>query len=305
VTRTLTIATRGSMLALWQANHVKAAIQAHTAELAVELLVLKTQGDKILDVPLSQVGGKGLFVKEIEAALLDGRAQLAVHSMKDVPTVLAPGLIMAAVSAREDARDALVGHTLHSLPQGAHVGTSSLRRLCQLKATRPDLRMSSLRGNVDSRLRKLDERGFDAIVLATAGLTRLGHAGRIGERLSIDVCLPAIGQGALGLETRIDDHVTRALVHATLQDEPTARCVTAERALLARLDGGCQAPIAGHAILEGEILVLRGLVGEADGSRMLKATARGPKQEAERIGVELADKLIARGAGDILARARG
>ncbi len=300
---TLVVATRGSALALWQANHVKAKLEADDPELRVTLLVLKTKGDKILDVPLAQVGGKGLFVKEIEEALLRKDAQLAVHSMKDVPAELESGLILAAVSAREDAHDVLISkgnQRLAELPQGAHVGTSSLRRVCQLRAVRPDLRISALRGNVDTRLRKLDEGEYDAIVLAAAGLLRLGHGDRISERLPFDISLPAIGQGALGLETRADDPDAIARVRRVLHDEVTAACVTAERAFLARLHGGCQTPIAAHARLAEGVLQMEGLVGATDGSTILRLTTAGPPAAAASLGRALADEMLAKGAAKVL-----
>jgi hydroxymethylbilane synthase len=301
---TLVVATRGSALAMWQANHVKAKLEADDPELRVTLLVLKTKGDKILDVPLAKVGGKGLFVKEIEEALLRKDAQLAVHSMKDVPAELEPGLVLAAISAREDAHDVLVSRNnlkLAELPQGAHVGTSSLRRVCQLHARRPDLRISALRGNVDTRLRKLDEGDYDAIVLAAAGLNRLGHGQRISERLPYDVSLPAIGQGALGLETRADDPDTMARVRRVLHDETTAACVTAERAFLARLHGGCQTPITAHAALVQGTLQMDGLVGATDGSTLLRASISGPPSAAPSLGKALADELLGKGAAELLA----
>jgi hydroxymethylbilane synthase len=300
----LVVATRGSALALWQANHVKARLEAAEPGLVVELLVLKTKGDKILDVPLAQVGGKGLFVKEIEEALLDKRAELAVHSMKDVPTELAPGLVLAATSKREDPRDVLVsraGGGLDALPKGAHVGTSSLRRVCQLRARRPDLQISALRGNVDTRLRKLDAGEYDAIVLAAAGLIRLGHGARITERLDPSVSLPAIGQGALGLETRADDAATIARVRKVLHDEATAACVGAERSFLARLGGGCQTPIACHATLSGGKLVVDGLVGAVDGSKQWRDTIEGAPGDHASLGKTLAERLLDRGAGAVLA----
>jgi hydroxymethylbilane synthase len=302
--RKLVIATRGSALALWQANHVKSRLEADDPGLAVELLVLKTKGDKILDVPLAQVGGKGLFVKEIEEALLRHEAHLAVHSMKDVPTALEPGLVLCAVSAREEPYDVLVsrdGRGLAALPQGAKVGTSSLRRMCQLRARRPDLQIEALRGNVDTRLRKLDEGLYDAIVLAAAGLVRLGFGARISERLMPDVSLPAIGQGALGLETRADDADTIARVRRVLHDEGAAACVTAERAFLARLEGGCQTPIAAHAHLAGGALHLEGLVGAVDGSQMIRDRASGAPADAARLGTQLAEHLLGRGAAALLA----
>ena len=301
---TLVVATRGSALALWQANHVKALLEADDPELRVTLLVLKTKGDKILDVPLAQVGGKGLFVKEIEEALLRKDAQLAVHSMKDVPAELEAGLVLAAISAREDAHDVLVSKgdlKLAELPQGAHVGTSSLRRVCQLRARRPDLRISALRGNVDTRLRKLDEGEYDAIVLAAAGLIRLGHGARISERLPFDESLPAIGQGALGLETRGDDPDTMARVRRVLHDETTAACVIAERAFLARLHGGCQTPIAAHGTLVQGVLQMQGLVGATDGSQILRASTAGPPSSAASLGKALADQMLAQGAASLLA----
>jgi hydroxymethylbilane synthase len=300
---TLVVATRGSALAMWQANHVKAKLEADDPELRVTLLVLKTKGDKILDVPLAQVGGKGLFVKEIEEALLRKDAQLAVHSMKDVPAELEPGLVLAAVSAREDAHDVLVSKgnlRLAGLPQGAHVGTSSLRRVCQLKAKRPDLRISALRGNVDTRLRKLDEGEYDAIVLAAAGLIRLGHGDRISERIPFDVSLPAIGQGALGLETRADDPDTIARIRRVLHDETTAACVLAERAFLARLHGGCQTPIAAHGTLVRGTLQLEGLVGATDGSTILRSSTVGPPSAATSLGKTLAEEMLAKGAAKLL-----
>ena len=301
---TLVVATRGSALALWQANHVKARLEADDPELRVTLLVLKTKGDKILDVPLAQVGGKGLFVKEIEEALLRKDAQLAVHSMKDVPAELEPGLVLAGVSAREDAHDVLVSQgnkKLTELPQGAHVGTSSLRRVCQLRAVRPDLKISALRGNVDTRRRKLDEGEYDAIVLAAAGLIRLGHGARISERLGYDVSLPAIGQGALGLETRADDPDTIARVRRVLHDETTAACVTAERAFLARMHGGCQTPIAAHATLVQGTLQLEGLVGHTDGSKILRSGTTGVPAAAAALGKALAEELLGKGGQEILA----
>jgi hydroxymethylbilane synthase len=303
----LVVATRGSALALWQANHVKARLEAAEPGLSVELLVLKTKGDKILDVPLAQVGGKGLFVKEIEEALLDGRAQLAVHSMKDVPAALAPGCVLAAIPAREDARDVIVsrsGAGLADLPPGAHVGTSSVRRVCQLLAKRPDLRLSPLRGNVDTRLRKLDAGEYDAIVLAAAGLLRLGHGDRISQRIDLDVSLPAIGQGALGLETCADDAPSQTRVRAALHHEATAVCVRAERAFLIRLGGGCETPIAGHATLVApDRLRMVGLVGAPDGQRLWRETGEAALADAEALGRELADRVLAAGAGVVLAGA--
>jgi len=304
----LTIATRGSKLALWQANHTRDALIAASSDLEVELLVLKTTGDKILDRPLSEIGGKALFVKEIEEALLDGRAQIAVHSMKDVPVELAPGLFMSATTKRADPFDALCtrdGSGLEALPQGATVGTSSLRRGCQLLAKRPDLKIEPLRGNVPTRLGKLDDEQYDAVVLAAAGLTRLGHADRISERLSAEVCLPAVGQGVLGIETREDDDETSALVRGALHDEEVCFRVVAERAFLARLGGSCKTPIAGFAEVLGGQLQLDGLVGKPDGTVILRAQKVGIPSDAESIGVALAEELLAQGAAPIIEACQG
>ncbi|MBL4634076.1 MAG: hydroxymethylbilane synthase [Kofleriaceae bacterium] len=302
--KTLTIATRGSRLALWQAEHTKKClIDAADGPLEVNLLVLKTKGDIILDVPLAKIGGKGLFVKEIEEALLDGRADIAVHSMKDVPGQLEEGLHMAAVSERADPRDAFVSNNYASfdeLPQGAVVGTSSLRRGCQLLALRPDLKIKSLRGNVPTRVGKLDAGGFDAIILAAAGLERLGFADRITEKLSIERSLPAVGQGALGIETRINDNATTELVFKAMNHEADASRIAAERAFLLTLEGGCQAPMAGYARYEGEELVLDAFVGKPDASLILRASGRGSQATAEALGRAVAEDLLKQGAGPIL-----
>jgi hydroxymethylbilane synthase len=299
----LVIATRGSALALWQAEHVRARLIATQPGLTVELLTLVTQGDRILDVPLSEVGGKALFVKEIEQALLDGRAQLAVHSMKDVPADLAPGLVLAAVSAREDPLDALVSRagTLDELPDGAVVGTSSLRRQCQVLARRPTLQIKLLRGNVPTRVKKLDDGAYDAIVLAAAGLARLGLADRITERLPIELSLPAVAQGVLGLETLAGDDATIALVRAAMHDAAEERRVAAERAFLARMGGSCQTPLAAHATLDGGELTIDALCGLPDGTRVLRARERGPRADAERLGIAAAEALLAQGAAAIVA----
>lgn len=299
----LTIATRGSALALWQANHVRAALERQDPELEVELLVVKTKGDKILDVPLAKVGGKGLFVKEIEQALVDRAADVAVHSMKDVPAELADGLHLAAVSAREDPRDALCsrdGSTLTELAPGACVGTSSLRRQCQVLALRPDLRIATLRGNVPTRLRKLDEGQFDAIMLAAAGLVRLGHADRITEALAPAVVLPAVGQGVLGIETRIDDESTTERVRRAMHDATAAASVAAERAFLLRLGGGCQTPLAAHATTEAGQVSIHGLVGRPDGGLLLRGHREGAEAQAEALGVALAEELLAQGAQGLI-----
>ncbi len=299
----LTIATRGSQLALWQAHHVKAALEAAAPGLAVELEIIKTTGDKIVDRPLSQVGGKALFVKEIEQALLDGRADVAVHSMKDVPAELAPGLTMAAVSSREDPHDALCtrdGRGVDDLPEGAVVGTSSLRRGCQLLARRSDLQIKTLRGNVPTRLGKLDAGDYDAIVLAAAGLRRLGHADRISQLLPAEISLPAVGQGVLGIEIREGEDELHALVAGALHDAVIADHVAAERAFLRHLGGSCQTPLAAHATSEGTTMRLRSLVGEPDGSRMLRDERTGPRADAAALGVAAAEAVRAQGAQAII-----
>jgi hydroxymethylbilane synthase len=300
----LTIGTRGSMLARWQAEWVKTRLLAAHPGLDVSLAIIKTTGDRILDVPLANVGGKGLFVKEIEEALLAGTVDLAVHSMKDVPTVLPDPLHLAAIPPREDPSDALVsrqGLPLAQLPAGAAIGTSSLRRQAQLLAYRADFNIVSLRGNLDTRLRKVADGVMDAIVLAAAGLRRLGWEARITERLSPEVCLPAIGQGALGIECRRDDERVNRLV-AALDDPDTRTCVEAERAFLARLEGGCQVPIAAHATLAGERLTLRGLIAGVRGERVLRDETAGASTDGPALGRELAERLLGRG-GDALLRA--
>ncbi|MDF1555502.1 MAG: hydroxymethylbilane synthase [Deferrisomatales bacterium] len=300
--KTLKIATRKSQLALWQANWIKSQIEERNPGLTVELVRIMTKGDKILDVPLSQVGGKGLFVKEIEDALLDGRADIAVHSMKDVPTGLPPGLHLAVITEREDPRDAWFskdGVGFRDLPQGALVGTSSLRRQTQLKALRPDLRFEHLRGNVDTRLRKLEEGQYDAIVLAAAGVKRLGLADKVTEYLADDVTLPATGQGAVGIECRIQDPDTNALI-APLNHRPTWLAVTAERAFLATLEGGCQVPIAGYAQVDGDTLKLRGLVGSLDGETLIRGSREGGANDAQMIGQSLGEEILDRGGREIL-----
>jgi hydroxymethylbilane synthase len=307
--RNIVIATRGSMLALWQAEWIKSQLKELDSDLAIELKKIKTTGDKILDVPLAQVGGKGLFVKEIEEALLDRSADLAVHSMKDVPTELPEGLHLSAITKREDARDALIARegisSIKDLPQGAHVGTSSLRRICQLMSVRPDLKITQLRGNVDTRIRKLDEGQFDAIILATAGVKRLGYTERITEKIPIDISLPAIAQGAVGIECRVDDEFTNELVKK-LNHPDTSVCVTAERAFLTKLEGGCQVPIAGYAVLEGsDKIVITGLVGSLSGETIIKEVISGNPKDAEKLGVTLAESLLFKGAGEILAEVYG
>ncbi len=304
----LRIGTRASRLALWQAEWVQIRLQQLHPGLQVELVKIQTEGDRILDTPLAKIGGKGLFVKEIEEALIDGRIDLAVHSMKDVPTQLPPGLELRCITERADPRDCLVltGNltSFAALPQGARIGTSSLRRRAQLLHRRPDLQISDLRGNVDTRLRKMKEQGLDGIVLAAAGLKRLGYQDRISVCLEPEECLPAIAQGALGLECRSDDRATHALL-APLHHPPTATAVTAERAFLARLEGGCQVPVAGYAQLLDDRLEITGLVARIDGSEVLKDRLNCPPAEAVEAGAALADILLRCGADRILAELYG
>jgi hydroxymethylbilane synthase len=298
----ISIGTRSSPLALYQAGHIKERLERLGPGLEVRLVKIKTTGDKITDVPLARVGGKGLFVKEIEEALLDGRIDLAVHSMKDVPAVLPPGLHLSVIPEREDPRDALIGRggvRFADLPVGSVVGTSSLRRQAQLRSRRPDLKIEPLRGNLDTRLRKLENGTFAAIVLAAAGLKRLGLTEKVTEYLEPEVSLPAIGQGALGLECRREDERINALL-SPLDHPDTHACVKAERALLARLEGGCQVPIAGHARLDGDRMTLEGLVASVAGDRVVREGLSGPVPEAEGLGVRLAELLLSRGAGPIL-----
>ncbi len=300
----LRIATRGSPLALWQAEHVAARLEALHPQITVSLVTMKTRGDKLLDAPLAKVGGKGLFVKELEAGLLDGRADLAVHSLKDVPVQFPDGLELALVMEREDPRDAFVSNRFDSLaamPAGSLVGTSSLRRQTQIRERYPELEVDWLRGNVNTRLAKLDAGEYDAIILAASGLKRLGFGERIRAAIEPEECLPAIGQGVLGIEIRSDDDELRGLIEPLGHAETTLR-VSAERALNETLHGGCQVPIAGYAELDGDELFLRGLVGEPDGSLILRAEVRGAREDAHALGVELAQALLGQGADRILAR---
>lgn len=306
--RTLTIATRESPLAMWQAQFVQNALQRAHPDLEVVLLGMTSRGDQLLEVPLAKVGGKGLFVKELETALLDGRADIAVHSMKDVPMEFPTGLELGVVCEREDPSDAFVSNayaTLEALPAGSVVGTSSLRRECQLRERRPDLEIRFLRGNVNTRLRKLDEGQYDAIILASAGLKRLGFGERIAQRMEFTESLPAGGQGAVGIELRSGDTDVRALLEV-LHDAPTAARVEAERAMNRRLGGGCQVPIACFAELSADgVLSLRGLVGKPDGSLILRAQAQRPAAEAQALGEAVAEDLLGQGAGAILAEVYG
>jgi hydroxymethylbilane synthase len=299
---TLRIATRKSQLALWQAEYVRDVLLQYHPDLNVELVKMTTQGDKILDTPLAKVGGKGLFVKELEAGLISGDADIAVHSMKDVPVELPEGLHLSVICPREDPRDAFVSKnyaSFESLPKGARLGTSSLRRQCQLAAQRPDLNIIDLRGNVNTRLQKLDAGDYDAIILAAAGLKRLGMQDRITEILSPEISLPAIGQGAVGIECRVDDDWVNELL-APLNDRDTAVRVRAERALNHRLQGGCQVPIAGYAELAHGVILLRGLVGTVDGSKIIHGEIAGQPEDAEYLGRVLAEDLLTRGADEIL-----
>lgn len=300
---TLRIATRQSPLALWQANFVKDELEKRFPELSVELVTMVTKGDVILDTPLAKIGGKGLFVKELELALLENRADIAVHSMKDVPMAFPEGLGLAVICEREDPRDAFVSNkyqNLDELPAGAVVGTSSLRRQCQLMAKYPHLEVKSLRGNVGTRLSKLDNGEYDAIILASAGLIRLGMPERIRSFISVEQSLPAAGQGAVGIETRVNDE--RVLNYlATLNHNPTACCVIAERAMNTRLQGGCQVPIGGFATLNGNEITLNALVGALDGSNIIRASGVADRENAEQLGISVAEQLLAQGADKILA----
>ena len=302
-TKTIRIATRHSPLAMWQANFVKAELEKFHPGLVVELLPIKTQGDIILDTPLAKIGGKGLFVKELEVAMLDGRADLAVHSMKDVPVDFPEGLGLTIICEREDPRDAFVSNhfsNLDQLPLGSVVGTCSLRRQCQLLELRPDLIVKELRGNVNTRLRKLDEGQYDAIILAAAGLLRLKMEDRIANYIEPEVSLPAVGQGAVGIECRLDDQQTIELLKP-LEHAKTRQRVTAERAMNLALQGGCQVPIGSYSIFKGNQLFLRGLVGSVDGKKIIRKEITGNPEDAEQMGLSLAKQLLDCGAKEILA----
>jgi hydroxymethylbilane synthase len=298
----LRIGTRGSQLALFQANWVKDQLVRTHPELKVILIKIKTTGDKIQDAPLAKIGGKGLFVKEIEEALIQRRIDLAVHSIKDVPTEFPKGLHLSVITKREDPRDVFIskdGKTLKDLPQGAKIGTSSLRRQAQLLHFRGDLELIPLRGNLDTRLKKLKTLNLDAIVLALAGVKRLGLEERISEIIPIDISLPAIGQGALGIETRMDDQVVEDQIRF-LNDPDSSIAITAERAFLKKLEGGCQVPIAAFAQKVGSTLQIDGLVGTIDGKRLIRHHLEGPIEEAEPLGTQLAEILLVKGAKEIL-----
>ncbi len=302
--RHIRIATRKSALALWQAEHVKARLEQAHPGLQVSLVPMVSRGDQLLDSPLAKIGGKGLFVKELEAAMLEDRADIAVHSMKDVPMEFPEGLGLYCICEREDPRDAFVSNNhanLDELPHGSVVGTSSLRRQAQLLALRPDLQIRFLRGNVNTRLAKLDAGEYDAIILAAAGLIRLGFDERIRSSLDDRQCLPAGGQGAVGIECRTSDHELHELLKP-LHNADSADRILAERALNRHLNGGCQVPIACYAVLENDQLWLRGLVGQPDGTIMLRAEARAPRDQAEQLGIQVAEDLLGQGAGEILAQ---
>lgn len=303
---TLRIATRQSRLALWQAEHVAALLRAAHPGLKVELVPMTTQGDRILDRPLANIGGKGLFIKELELAMSEHRADIAVHSMKDVPSELPPGMVLAAMLPRADPRDAFISlrhKDFASLPQGARVGTSSLRRQCQLKYARPDLELITLRGNVDTRLRKLEEEQYDAIILAAAGLIRLGLESRITQYFDYEHSVPAVGQGIIGIECRADDARNITFVRA-LNDAEAWQCCLAERAFAQRLEGSCQSPIAGFATLTGKQLQLHGVIGSPDGREVYRGANSGASADAQAIGVALAERLLKDGAEQLLNRLR-
>ena len=304
---TLRLGTRKSPLALWQAEHVRSRLQQLHPGLRVELVTMTTEGDRLLDRSLAKVGGKGLFVKELEQGLLENRTDLAVHSMKDVTVSFPAGLHIAAVCEREDPRDAFVSNRytrLAELPDGARVGTSSLRRRCQLRAAHPRLAVETLRGNVNTRLSRLDEGRFDAVILAVAGLKRLGLENRIRAVLEPRESLPAVGQGTIGIECRVDDARTNTLL-APLDHAATRTCVAAERAMNAHLGGGCQVPVGGYAVIEGDELYLRGLVGDPDGARVIRAEICGPVKDAVALGQKLAEELLKLGAKAILDKVYG
>lgn len=300
--KTLKIATRKSPLALWQAEHVKARLEHHHPGLNIELIKMTTKGDQILNSPLSKIGGKGLFIKELEVGMMEGVADIAVHSMKDVPYEIPPGFELGAILKRENPFDAFVSNnfdSINDLPQGAKVGTCSMRRIVQLKAIRPDLEILDLRGNVNTRLQKLDDGEYDAIILACAGLIRLKFEDRIKQQIPAEQSLPAVGQGAVGIEIRENDQEILDLI-APLIDTETSYRITCERAMNARLEGGCSVPIAGYSTIEDDRITLTGLVGNVDTGVILKEQVSGSIDESEKLGVVLADKLISLGAKDIL-----
>ena len=306
MTQRIRIATRKSPLALWQAEEVARQLKIHHPELEIELVKMVSKGDKILDAPLAKVGGKGLFVKELEQAMLDGEADIAVHSMKDVPMEFPEGLHLSVIMEREDPTDAFVSNkyaSLQDLPENARIGSSSLRRQLQIKEMMPSAEMLNLRGNVNSRLQKLDDGEFDAIILASAGLIRLEFEDRIKDRIPPEQSLPSVGQGAVGIECRVGDKAIEDLI-APLNHDDTYTRLMAERAMNHRLNGGCQVPIAGFAELQGDEIYLRGLVGRPDGSEVVRAQIRGPREQAESLGMQLAEQLLSEGA-DVILREMG
>ena len=301
----LVIGTRGSKLALWQAEYIKGLVEEITG-LPVELKIIKTTGDKILDVPLNKVGGKGLFTKELEVELIAGTVDLCVHSMKDVPTELPEGLYISATPERVDPRDALVsgaGYSLETLPQGAKVGTSSLRRIAQVRSLRPDVEIVDVRGNLDTRMRKAETGEVDVVILASAGITRMGWADRITGYIPTEQMVSAVGQGAIGIEIRDDDELMRE-VSAKICHADTFTCVTAERVVMKKLEGGCQVPIGAYARLEGDLMVMDAVVGSVNGEKILRATLDGPANEPEALGDAMVEALLAMGAHEILAAIR-
>jgi hydroxymethylbilane synthase len=301
--RSVKIATRASQLALWQANWIKDRISGLFPDVYVEMVHIKTKGDKILDSPLAKIGGKGLFVKELEVSLLARETDFAVHSLKDVPTELPPGLELSVITKRESPWDAFVSNTysdFDSLPLNSVIGTSSLRRIAQLRKVRPDLVFKTLRGNVNTRLAKLDNGEFDAIILAAAGLIRLGMEQRITQNLPIGLSLPAIGQGVICIESRVNDTGIINIIDS-LRDAETTSNIAAERALLIRLNGGCQVPLAGHAVTFGQTMELTGMLASPEGDKFIRLTETGPVAEAEQIGIRLGDRLLQSGGREILA----
>lgn len=304
--RKIKLGTRGSQLALWQANHVKEELEKKL-DVDIEIVKIKTKGDKILDVALAKVGGKGLFVKELEDALIDGKIDFAVHSMKDVPVLLPEGLHITAITKREDPKDVFISknyNSLKELPDGAKVGTSSLRRQCQILSLRPDLKVEVLRGNVETRIRKMLEGQFDAVILAYAGVKRLGLTEYVKEVIPEDISLPAIGQGALGIECRVDDKEMNDILKV-LNDEDTSLCIKAERSFLRVLEGGCQVPIGAYAKITDNRLIIKGLVGSLDGKKIIKETVSGDKFDCEALGEALAKVILERGGKEILEEVYG
>ena len=298
----ITIGTRGSKLALWQANYIKTSLLDKDPSISIKIEIIKTKGDKILDVPLAAVGGKGLFVKEIEEALLDGRIDMAVHSMKDMPAEIPEGLCIGSVPEREDPCDVLIskaGTPLSGLKRGANIGTSSLRRSAQLRHIRPDIHIVPLRGNIDTRIKKLDTENLDAVILAGAGVKRMNYEEKVSERLDFSIMLPAVGQGALCIETRNDDLFISPFAEM-LDHQDTHSVVKGERAFLKRLEGSCQVPVAALGRIENSVFAIEGLVADLDGGTVIRESLKGPIEGAEETGIALADKLLEMGAGDIL-----